>query len=128
MKKQPNMDFPSRKQFFWFFSTLIRNTIVDQIRAKTSLRRQAKNAPNQASLQFQIFGFRNRVSPQTLLDLDRALKRLAGADARQCRIVEGHFFAGLTMAELADLEDISMATVKRDLRFAKKWLARQMYA
>ena len=51
---------------------------------------------------------------------------LADLDPRQCEIVEMRFFAGLTVEEIAEVLEISPATVKRDWSTAKMWLKRQM--
>jgi RNA polymerase sigma factor (TIGR02999 family) len=57
-----------------------------------------------------------------LAAVDEALTRLAARDERKARVVELHFFAGLTYEEIAEVLAISPATVDRDLRFAKAWL------
>ena len=128
LQGQQQMVFPNRKAFFWFFSRLIRNTIVDQIRVKTAVKRSANQIPVEQKMQFRVFGFKEELPPQTLIDLDRALKALGQHDERPCRVVECYFFAGLSTEEIADLEKVSIATVKRDLRFAKKWLSNFMSA
>ncbi len=61
-----------------------------------------------------------------LLDLDRALEALASRDERQAKIVELHFFGGLTYDETGAVVGVSPATVKRDLRMAKAWLYREL--
>ncbi len=61
-----------------------------------------------------------------LLALDGALEKLARLNARQAMMVEARFFGGLDMAETAALLDISEATVLRDWRAAKAWLAHQI--
>lgn len=62
----------------------------------------------------------------TLLDLDRALTRLASLDERQCRIVECRYFAGMSIEETAAGLDISVATIKRDWTMARAWLNREL--
>ncbi len=57
-----------------------------------------------------------------MLDLDRALTRLAELDARQAKVVELRFFAGLTVEQTAAVHDISEKTVKRDWSVARAWL------
>jgi len=57
-----------------------------------------------------------------LLALDDALERLARLDARQARIVELRFFAGLSIEEVAAVLGISAATVKRDWVTSRMWL------
>ncbi len=58
-----------------------------------------------------------------LLALDTALQELARMNPRQATLVEARFFGGLDMAETAELLNISEATVLRDWRAAKAWLA-----
>lgn len=61
-----------------------------------------------------------------LLALDAALEALALVDARQARLVECRFFAGLSVAEAAEALGISEATALRDWRAARAWLALAM--
>jgi RNA polymerase sigma factor (TIGR02999 family) len=61
-----------------------------------------------------------------LLGLDAALEELGRFDPRQAAIVEARFFGGLDVAETAELLQISEATVLRDWRVAKAWLARAL--
>lgn len=58
-----------------------------------------------------------------LLALDRALNDLARLSPRQAQMVESRFFGGLEMAEIAMLLDVSEATLLRDWRAARAWLA-----
>jgi RNA polymerase sigma-70 factor (ECF subfamily) len=61
-----------------------------------------------------------------LLSLDEALKKLALRDARQAQIVELRFFAGLSVAEAADVIGVSKRTAEDDWALAKAWLWREM--
>ena len=58
-----------------------------------------------------------------LMDLDRALKRFAAVSPRAASIVELRFFTGLTNEEVAEVLDVSVATVTREWRAARLWLA-----
>ena len=58
--------------------------------------------------------------------VDVALTELERLDARQCRIVELRFFAGLTVDETADALKLSTGTVKREWAVARAWLYRRM--
>jgi RNA polymerase sigma factor (TIGR02999 family) len=58
-----------------------------------------------------------------VLALDAALDGLALLEPRQAAIVEGRFFGGLDVAETAELLGISEATILRDWRAARAWLA-----
>jgi RNA polymerase sigma factor (TIGR02999 family) len=62
-------------------------------------------------------------SDKELLAVDAALDELGRISPRQAQVVESRFFGGLEVAEIAQLLDISEATVLRDWRAAKAWLA-----
>lgn len=62
-------------------------------------------------------------SAEELLALDAALDRLARINPRQATMVESRFFGGLEVRETAELLAVSEATVLRDWRAAKAWLA-----
>jgi RNA polymerase sigma factor (TIGR02999 family) len=61
-----------------------------------------------------------------LLDLDRALDELAQIHPRQAMMVESRFFGGLDTPEIAQLLEVSEATILRDWRAAKAWLAHKL--
>jgi RNA polymerase sigma factor (TIGR02999 family) len=61
-----------------------------------------------------------------ILGLDAALDALAQLEPRQALMVESRFFGGLDVAETARLLEVSEATVLRDWRAAKAWLAREL--
>lgn len=58
-----------------------------------------------------------------LLAIDAALDKLAELSPRQAMVVECRFFAGMDATEIAQVLDISEATVQRDWRTAKAWLS-----
>lgn len=60
---------------------------------------------------------------EELLALDAALAELSEIDPRQARMVEYRFFGGLSLAETAELLDVSESTLLRDWRAARAWLA-----
>ncbi len=61
-----------------------------------------------------------------VIALDEALARLQQLSARQAAIVELRFFGGLDIPAVAELLEISEATVQRDWRAARAWLAREL--
>lgn len=58
--------------------------------------------------------------------LHEALVALRGEDARKADVVELHCLVGLELTEVAELLGISLATVNRDLRFARAWLRQRL--
>lgn len=61
-----------------------------------------------------------------VLSLHEALKRLEALDARQSRVVECRFFAGMSVEETAEALGLSPASVKRDWAVARAWLNREL--
>lgn len=61
-----------------------------------------------------------------ILDVDEALDRLAAIDPGKSEILILHYFGGLTYDEMAEVLNLSTATVDRHLRFAKAWLAHEL--
>lgn len=68
----------------------------------------------------------NPESGVDLLALNQALERLEAVDETKARIVDLRYFAGCTNEEIADILDISVATVKRKWSAARAWLFREM--
>lgn len=63
-----------------------------------------------------------------LLILDQALNALSAADERLAQVMELRYFAGCTLADIAELSGRLLATVKRDWTFARAWLYEYMSA
>lgn len=61
-----------------------------------------------------------------ILALDAALDVLATVEPRQASVVEARFFGGLGTEEIAAQLGVSEATVLRDWRAAKAWLATEL--
>jgi RNA polymerase sigma factor (TIGR02999 family) len=58
--------------------------------------------------------------------LHDALEDLSAADPRKAQVVEMRFFGGMSVAEIAGVLHVSPETVKRDWKFSKAWLGRQL--
>jgi RNA polymerase sigma factor (TIGR02999 family) len=65
-------------------------------------------------------------SSDDLLALDDALDDLARLNPRQAQMVECRFFGGFDLIETAVMLVVSEATVVRDWRAARAWLAREL--
>jgi DNA-directed RNA polymerase specialized sigma24 family protein len=65
-------------------------------------------------------------TPDEVLALDAALEELARIAPRQAAMIESRFFGGLDVAETATLLEVSEATILRDWRAARAWLAREL--
>ena len=112
----------NRLHFFAIAAQMMRRVLVDHARAHAAAKR-----PNPA-LRVAVDERLATVEPREcdLLLLDQALNELADLDARQGRIVELYYFAGLSEVEVAGVLSVSRSTVAREWRSAKAWLYRRM--
>jgi RNA polymerase sigma factor (TIGR02999 family) len=60
---------------------------------------------------------------EQFLALDAALTDLGRLYPRQAEMIESRYFAGFSIPETAELMGVSVATVNRDWRAARAWLA-----
>jgi RNA polymerase sigma-70 factor (ECF subfamily) len=114
--------FEDRAHFFALAARLMRNILIDHARARKSQKRGGAGAL--VTLPENVASETSK--PLDVLAVDEALKSLAEVDERKARVVELHFFGGLTYAETSTALGISEATVDRDLRMAKAWLAEHL--
>jgi RNA polymerase sigma factor (TIGR02999 family) len=64
--------------------------------------------------------------PADFVDLGDALERLAELDHQIIQVVDLRFFGDMTVEETARALGISASTVKRDWKFAKAWLRKEL--
>lgn len=112
----------NRAQFLAVGATVMRRILVDHARARQSLKRGggAERITVHEGMAEELSGGTD------LLDLDRALTKLARLDERQHRIVELRFFSGLKVSEVADCLGVSVRTVEAEWTMAKAWLRREL--
>lgn len=119
-------DAPGSSDRLYFFSlaaTMMRRILVNHARDRAAQKRGdgVDLLSLSAAGQLAADGF-------DLLGLHEAMEALARLDARQASVVEMKFFAGLELAEIAELLGVSLATVKRDWTMARLWLSRELSA
>jgi len=114
--------FQSRDHFLAIAAGVMRNVLVDHARARVA----AKRGGGAALLELREEAWVTGVDLDRVEDLDEALKRLELLDERQARMIEQRYFGGLSLEEIASAMDLSLATVKRDLRSARAWLATEL--
>jgi RNA polymerase sigma-70 factor, ECF subfamily len=116
--QQPQIPWQSRVHFFATASHLMRHILVDHARARRAGKRGGLQ--RQVTLDDALLPSSERTID--VLILEEALENLAQFDPRQARIVELHFFGGLTFAEIALVLNVTERTVKRDWSMARAWL------
>lgn len=116
------VQWKDRSHFFAVSAQLMRRILVDHARARKSLKRGGGSLT--LALDEAIALPQQRCVDLALLD--DALNSLAELDARQSRIVELRFFAGLSVEDTSQVIGISPATVKREWSTARAWLLNEM--
>ena len=113
-----NIDWKGRGQFIALAAQMMRRILIDHARRRRTAKR---NRGQQTALADRL-----TAPDPDVLDVDRALQKLASDYPRHARIVELHFFGGLHAPEIAKVLDLSLSTVERDWRFAKAWLQHEV--
>ena len=116
--RQHSLRFDNREHFFSLAACLMRRILVDHAR---TAHRDKRDGGIKIPLREDLVWV-STIPSADLLDIDRALEELQKLDPRKSRIVELRFFLGSTSEETADLLKTSIATVDRELKFARGWL------
>jgi len=115
---EPGASWEDRAHFFAAAAQLMRHILVDHARARIASKRGG--VQHQVTLDEALLSAEDRSID--VLALHEALEKLAKLDERQARVVELHFFGGLTFGEIAYVLDAAERTVKRDWSMARAWL------
>lgn len=111
-----------RRQFFAVAARRMRQVLVDHARRRDAARRGG----DQERVTLSALDSHGSEEGIDSLALDQALSQLEAIDARKARVVELRYFAGLEMAEIAQMLDISRATAQRDWEVARTILYRAL--
>lgn len=113
------LTFADPAQFFGYAARAMRSILVDAARRRlcrqrigldggTDIERAAASAAD--------------ASAEHALEIDAAMQRLQRDDPRAARLVELHYFAGLSLPQIADILGVTSRTLNRDWRFARAFL------
>lgn len=106
-----------KMHFLRLAARVMRDALVDYARQKRSKKRGGKlqrvTLDDVAAEQAKVID---------VLELDEALAALAQVNARASQVVELRFFGGYTDAEVCEILDMKLPTVRRDWVFARRWL------
>ena len=123
LARSPDLDFESPLHFKHIAARAMRQLLVEAARRRLASKRGGEGVQ---WVTFDDSLHQAAVSERELLALDAALDELALAEPRQAEMIECRFFGGQSVAETAEALGISEATLARDWRSAKAWLAQSM--
>lgn len=112
----------NRSHFFAIAATAMRQVLVDHARKRLTGKRGGE-------VQRLSLDDRTIAAPgqdRDLIALDDALTTLGELNARHRQVVELRYFAGLSVAETAEVLSVSPETVARDWKFSKVFLYKEM--
>jgi RNA polymerase sigma factor (TIGR02999 family) len=124
LAKSPNFASTSQLHFKRIAARAMRQVLVEAARRRNASKRGG--GEGFAVITFDESQGHAASCGQDLLALDSALEELARIQPRQAMMVESRFFGGLDVTETAALLEVSEATILRDWRAAKAWLAREL--
>ena len=119
----PEIALTSRLHFKRIAARAMRQVLIEAARRRNADKR---GGGNHALVTFDETLQQAAATAGDLLALDSALTDLAKVSPRQALMVESRFFGGLDIPETAELLGVSEATVLRDWRAAKAWLAQEI--
>jgi RNA polymerase sigma factor (TIGR02999 family) len=121
---EADLPLQNRAHFFALAARTMRRILVDYARARLADKRGG--GAQAVPLDDLTVELADGGEDAEILALHEALQALERQDERKARVIEAHIFGGLTYDETAAALGISPATVDRDLRLAKAWLAREL--
>lgn len=114
----------NRAHFFGAAAEAMRRIFVESARRKHAVRHGG--GQERVDADDPLLALAAPDPAEHVLAVHDALDRLALHDARKAELVKLHYFAGLTLAEAADVLGVSEPTAKRDWAYARAWLFREI--
>jgi RNA polymerase sigma factor (TIGR02999 family) len=115
--------FADPVQFFAYAARAMRNILINAARSRGQIKaggeyvRVSMTDPLVENVELDV---------ATAFQLDYALNALEAEDVRAARVVELHYFAGLTLEKIAELLGVTRRTIDRDWRYARAFLLAQI--
>jgi RNA polymerase sigma factor (TIGR02999 family) len=118
LQQLPAIRAEDRGHLLRFCAQVMRQVLIDHARTRARAKRDGGE-------RVTLGGWDDAgvEAPLDVLALDQALAQLAAVDARKAQLVELKVFGGLDHHELEQVLGVSRATLDRDWRAARAWLA-----
>ena len=99
--------------------------LIDHARTAAAAKRGGQN--ERVSFDTAVeFELDRAPRPLRVLELDRALAILEIENPSLARVIEAHYFGGITAEEISTVEGRSPHAIRHDLRLARAWLRREL--
>lgn len=120
LTKHEELPGENRRAFFSYAAAVMRSVIVDHVRERNA----AKRGDGRTRITLVTRDLGQELQAPEVGALDEALQDLQRIDERCHRVVEMRFFAGMSVDEIAQVLEVSPATVGRDWDKARAFLYR----
>ena len=120
---QTKPSWQNRAHFFAVAARAMRQILVNYAKSN----RAQKRGGGALKVELDEVAIISPEESKEIVDLHEALERLATLDSRKAQVVELKYFGGLNYDEMAEVLKISPVTVRRDWRFAKAWLYKELH-
>lgn len=117
--KHSDKRWESETEFRRYAAPVIRRVLIDYARG-----RKLKREVTLVSWEEKAGAMAERSTD--ILALHEALERLAKQDSQLARLIELHYFGGLTEHETAQEAGLPLGTLKDKLKFARSWLLTEL--
>ena len=123
LASSPHFATTSQLHFKRIAARAMRQVLVEAARRRNADKRGGGDV---SVITFDESAVPAATSGKELLALNTALDELSRVNPRQALMVESRFFGGLDITETAAVLEVSEATILRDWRAAKAWLAQEL--
>jgi RNA polymerase sigma-70 factor, ECF subfamily len=113
---------PNRRYLFAAAAQAMRQILVDHARKRDAVKREGGR--DRVTLDAVLSYFEDK--QLDILALDEAVRQLFAKNERQGLVVSLRFFVGLSVPEVAETLEVSVATVEGDWRASRAWLRGQL--
>lgn len=115
---EQNRQWQNRNHFFAAAAEAMRRILTDHARRKLRVR----HGGGQQRVALEDCATAADSAADSILAVNDALEKLARLDPQRAELVKLRYFVGLTIAEAAEVLEISEPTAKRYWTFARAWL------
>lgn len=121
--ESPVPSFSSRPHFFAAAAEAMRRILIERARRRSRVR----HGGGLVRKDLDTIDLAAAEASDDLLALDDALTRLTAADEQAAKLVKLRYFAGLTLAQVAETLNISPRTADRLWSYARAFLHAEIY-
>ena len=120
-EKQENVNVENRSQFFGTLAVVMKHVLIDVAR-KRNAEKRGKGEKNVPLDEVSEMDLSNLVDLDFIIEVGDTLEKLEQENKQAARVVELKYFGDRKIDEIAEIMEISPATVRRRWQAAKFWL------